>query len=261
MRIALVLAGSLLLGSVAAQDPATPKPEAQAKASAADCAAAVKQMQQKAYSDWRADLKKAREGTAKADGKPVKAMRMSADYGPVAEKAAVFAAQFAGTDDAVQFLMLVVQYSSGKDAQKAGIEQMLKSHIDSPELAKMGRMLGSLDRRISPEFAASTKQRMLESKNADVRGWALLATHKATIETADRDGAEYGTAKTALLAAAEAVEDARLAKDMRSAIDLREKYGVGCEAPDIAGVDLDGVDFKLSDYKGKVIFLDFWGDW
>ena len=30
---------------------------------------------------------------------------------------------------------------------------------------------------------------------------------------------------------------------------------------DIAGVDLDGVAFKLSDYKGKVIFLDFWGDW
>ena len=23
----------------------------------------------------------------------------------------------------------------------------------------------------------------------------------------------------------------------------------------------DGVEFKLSDYQGKVIFLDFWGDW
>ena len=35
----------------------------------------------------------------------------------------------------------------------------------------------------------------------------------------------------------------------------------GDVAPDIVGVDLDGVEFKLSDYKGKVIFLDFWGDW
>ena len=26
-------------------------------------------------------------------------------------------------------------------------------------------------------------------------------------------------------------------------------------------VVLDGVAFKLSDYKGKVVFLDFWGDW
>lgn len=31
--------------------------------------------------------------------------------------------------------------------------------------------------------------------------------------------------------------------------------------PEIEGHDIEGVDFKLSDYKGKVIMLDFWGDW
>ena len=36
---------------------------------------------------------------------------------------------------------------------------------------------------------------------------------------------------------------------------------VGTEAPEITGVDLDGVEFNLSDYRGKVVFLDFWGDW
>ena len=30
---------------------------------------------------------------------------------------------------------------------------------------------------------------------------------------------------------------------------------------EIEGVDLDGVPFRLSDYRGKVVFLDFWGDW
>ena len=261
MRIALVLTGTLLLGFASAQDPVDPKPEAQAKASAADCAAVIQKMQQEAYTDWRASIKKAREGTANDDGKPVKAVSMRPDYGPVAKKAAEFAAKFAGTDDAVQFLMLVVQFSTDKDAQKSGIEQMLHSHIDSPALAQMGRMLDYLDRMISPEFAASTKKRLLDSKNADVRGWALLASHKGSIETADRDGAEYGAAKKALLAAADAVEDKGLAKEIRGAINLREKYGVGCDSPDIAGIDLDGVEFKLSDYKGKVIFLDFWGDW
>jgi hypothetical protein len=33
---------------------------------------------------------------------------------------------------------------------------------------------------------------------------------------------------------------------------------VGKEAPDIEGVDQDGQRFKLSDYKGKVVLLDFW---
>jgi hypothetical protein len=33
---------------------------------------------------------------------------------------------------------------------------------------------------------------------------------------------------------------------------------VGKEAPDIAGFDQDGRRFKLSDYRGKVVLLDFW---
>lgn len=36
---------------------------------------------------------------------------------------------------------------------------------------------------------------------------------------------------------------------------------VGKTAPEIEGEDLFGTTFKLSDYRGKVIFLDFWGDW
>ena len=36
---------------------------------------------------------------------------------------------------------------------------------------------------------------------------------------------------------------------------------IGQLAPEINGVDLDGNEFKLSDYRGKVVMLDFYGDW
>ena len=36
---------------------------------------------------------------------------------------------------------------------------------------------------------------------------------------------------------------------------------VGQLAPEIEGVDLEGTEFKLSDYRGKVVMLDFYGDW
>ena len=36
---------------------------------------------------------------------------------------------------------------------------------------------------------------------------------------------------------------------------------IGCEAPDIVGLDQAGKEFKLSDYRGKVVLLDFWGIW
>lgn len=38
-------------------------------------------------------------------------------------------------------------------------------------------------------------------------------------------------------------------------------FEVGNQAPEITGEDIDGVAFKLSDYRGKVVVLDFWGDW
>ncbi|MGA1489023.1 MAG: hypothetical protein ACO4CW_03860 [Planctomycetota bacterium] len=46
----------------------------------------------------------------------------------------------------------------------------------------------------------------------------------------------------------------------RDLFELRN-LSVGKQAPEIEGEDLFGSTFKLSDYRGKVIFLDFWGDW
>jgi len=40
-----------------------------------------------------------------------------------------------------------------------------------------------------------------------------------------------------------------------------ERLQLGMIAPDIVGQDLDGVEFKLSDYRGKVVVIDFWGNW
>ena len=41
----------------------------------------------------------------------------------------------------------------------------------------------------------------------------------------------------------------------------RENLKVGEVAPDIVGVDVNGAAMRLSDYRGKVVVLDFWGDW
>ncbi|MEM9411378.1 MAG: TlpA disulfide reductase family protein [Planctomycetota bacterium] len=36
---------------------------------------------------------------------------------------------------------------------------------------------------------------------------------------------------------------------------------VGMKAPEIEAKDLDGIEFRLSDYSGKIVMLDFWGHW
>lgn len=41
----------------------------------------------------------------------------------------------------------------------------------------------------------------------------------------------------------------------------KAQLAIGKLAPDFTTKDADGVEFKLSDYKGKVVVLDFWGFW
>lgn len=50
-------------------------------------------------------------------------------------------------------------------------------------------------------------------------------------------------------------------KRAKAAIYEAENLVVGKLAPDFEAVDTDGKKFKLSDYRGKVVVLDFWGFW
>jgi len=40
-----------------------------------------------------------------------------------------------------------------------------------------------------------------------------------------------------------------------------QHLGIGMLAPELVGVDVDGQPVHLSDYRGKVLVLDFWGFW
>jgi hypothetical protein len=70
--------------------------------------------------------------------------------------------------------------------------------------------------------------------------------------------------ETVLEQAAQKYGDVKLAGDdkvaQRARAELFEirNLCVGKEAPDIAGEDQDGKPFRLSDYRGKVVLLDFW---
>ena len=46
-----------------------------------------------------------------------------------------------------------------------------------------------------------------------------------------------------------------------SQLYIINKLSVGRPAMEITGADLDDKSFKLSDYRGKVVLLIFWGDW
>ncbi|MBY0528200.1 MAG: TlpA family protein disulfide reductase [Gemmataceae bacterium] len=47
----------------------------------------------------------------------------------------------------------------------------------------------------------------------------------------------------------------------KSELATFRSFSIGKVAPEIEGEDGEGKKFKLSDYRGKVVLLDFWGNW
>jgi thiol-disulfide isomerase/thioredoxin len=52
-----------------------------------------------------------------------------------------------------------------------------------------------------------------------------------------------------------------LGQEAANRLDVMVNLAVGRPAPEIEGVDMDGKPLRLSDYKGKVVVLVFWGTW
>lgn len=262
MQPTLVWASPLLVVAALAAQQAPPDTRPPQPATAAERMAALQAEQQKAVVEWQQQMQDAQQkAKAAGPGKAMPAMAMRPDFGKVVEQAKAAAADFAGTADAPQFLVFVVQMTSKPEDRIAALDTLTEKHLDAPALAQLGRMMAVLPRVTSPEKAKVYCERLAKSGNADVRGWVALARYQETIEGADVAGEAYRTAKAALQEAAAAATDEALTSEIQSVIDTREKFSLGKVAPDIEGQDLDGVAFKLSDYQGKVVFLDFWGDW
>lgn len=203
---------------------------------------------------------------AAAEGRPApkttRAISMRPDYDVFTTRLLEWSDEASGEDRA-HYLVKAVQLggmakgSKGMDA----FSRLVDGHLSSPQWATIGPMIPMLPRALDTAKAEEVWAQLFDNPSTDVRGWVALAKHGTTMKLADIDSAEYKAARAAILAAAEKVSDERLRSQLEGAVDLREKLADGAVAPDIEGIDIDGVAFKLSDYKGKIIFLDFWGDW
>lgn len=94
-----------------------------------------------------------------------------------------------------------------------------------------------------------------KSKNATVRAATLYAIADITKET---DSKKAAALYREVVAKYPTTSYARSAK---AAIFEAERLQVGMIAPEMEGLDQDGKLFRLSEYRGKVVVLDFWGFW
>jgi hypothetical protein len=139
-----------------------------------------------------------------------------------------------------------------KDTAPRALKLLEENHIESEKLDDICQRLvyGGL-----PESKPFLEKVVEKNPHDDVKAAASLALGQML---AQKDAAEaekhlnnvvdkYGTKTQKERAKGELFEMHNLA--------------VGKVAPEIEGEDVDGKRFKLSDYRGKVVVIDFWGDW
>jgi len=194
-----------------------------------------------------------------------------ATYGKYARKFLDLAKEIADDPAAVDALIWVVDY--GPDSKEAGtaLEALKKDHLDSPKMVQVCRSLNESDSKQAVSFLRAVLD---NSKDHHSQGQACysLATHAKRIAQRAKDNDEENADN--LTKEAEDLFE-RVIKDFG---DI--KYGnltfkdfaegevfemrflvVGMNVPEIDGEDTEGARMKLSDFKGKVVLLEFWGHW
>ncbi len=143
------------------------------------------------------------------------------------------------------FLREVLEQNPHKEVRAQAC--LALAHFLSNRTLKLDLVL--VDPKLAREFADLYGKDYLEGLRQRDRARAT-AEAEALLIRATRD---YGDVK---LPDGESVAE----KAEPELFGLRH-LSVGKVAPDIEGPDQDGVKFKLSDYRGKVVLLDFWSEY
>jgi hypothetical protein len=111
--------------------------------------------------------------------------------------------------------------------------------------------------KAKPEELEGMKGYLGEERMTALKSLDAQATQQQIEAIYERVVAEFGDVKVN----AGTKRETTLGAQAGSALYEIRTLAVGKPVPEIAGADLDSVAFKLSDYRGKVVLLDFWGNW
>lgn len=219
---------------------------------------AYQQAEQKFYEPFR---------QAKTDAERAK-IRLDFEKHPAREfqpKFLALAQKAKGTDAGASALLWVMRLSQrgGKEEMaRDAVDQMVASYVESPVMAEFVRELRYAGWFIGEEKCQSSLRKIVEkSPHRNVKAAATFTLACVLMES--RDGSESARAEARKMfdTLKKDYADSPYAKQADSYVFELEHLQIGMVAPDFDATDQDGKPFKLSDYRGKVVVLDFWGFW
>jgi hypothetical protein len=176
-------------------------------------------------------------------------------------------------DVAFEALMYVVQnagFNSGP--RNEAVQLMLEHHAANPKIEPVITTLARQGRGYNTALLEALLEKNPSRNVKGLAAFTLAQAAKAEIEnpkTAMKDipgkqkdaiakfenvSKEYGDVELR-------VPRGKIADLASKEIESINKSPLGKTTPEIEGEDIEGAKFKLSDYRGKVVMLDFWGHW
>lgn len=179
--------------------------------------------------------------------------------------------KLAGKPDAIAPLVWLVNNAEAAPGEKdetatEALATLTKSHAADKEIAAQLPQLMYTYWRVGAEPLNALYEKVIK-ENPDKDAKAAATFNLAfTLYSSDRGGKPGGSAgrdRAIALFKSMATDfpDSKAAKRAESYVFEIENLQIGMKAPDFSGEDADGKTIKLSDFKGKVVVIDFWGFW
>jgi hypothetical protein len=164
--------------------------------------------------------------------------------------------------DALSWVVTGANRFGGKEAGEA-LELIAKNHIDDKRLAQISERIRMSSLPQVPMFLETVLEK---SPHREVRGQACYSLATQLKRSAARNPENQARAENLFERITKEFADVPSRTRTLGTLAKAELFevrnlGIGKTAPDIVGTDLDGKKFKLSDYRGKVVVIDFWGHW
>jgi tetratricopeptide (TPR) repeat protein len=152
---------------------------------------------------------------------------------------------------AEELLRAVLAKNPSKDAKGVACLDLGKYLKNSAELVQQLKAKPEEGKQLEGFLGKETVMKLKETDAAK-----LVKEAEAAFEEAD---SKYGD--VVLGKDRNTMKNITIADQVAGELFEIRNLAIGKTAPDIAADDLDGKSFKLSDYRGKVVVIDFWGNW
>ncbi len=173
------------------------------------------------------------------------------------------AAKNKGNEAGAQALAWIVQNAGQRamvEPTRRALAELTASYIASPRMEQVAQALPWTN-GIEAEAVAAAKLMLAKSPHARVKAAALSALAEGYASPYGSWKKDPAQARACLVQLKEKYADTPYAKRAADFLFELDNLQIGQTAPDFTGTDENGTEFKLTDYRGKVVILDFWGFW